>query len=427
MIADWGGVAVDPYVLDEGLEEERRWIVDPFRFLAESLGLGGVPAPDVTTESGRRIMTIHVDGDAFVSRAERPDRAFAGEVILEEILSRYRIPQTVSVIEGEVGPAGLYPADSPALEAIARRIFRLPWVEAASHTFSHPFDWAAAEAGRPSASSSLPIPGYTFDRDRELRGSIQYIESRLLPPDKKVLVLQWSGDCSPSDASVAFVAGLGIENINGGGSTRTEDLPSLTRGSPMGIPKAGGTAYQVFAPVENENVFTNEWHGPFDGYAHAIETFEFAESPRRTSPISIYYHFYSGTKTVALAALRRVYDWALAQPTVRLYVSEYAAKVRAFQKVTIARRVDDGAWEVGDLGALRTLRVDPAWGWPDLERSVGVAGVHDAPQGRYIHVAADARDVVLVPSAKPPARFVPRRVGTDVSSDGPRTKEVFAP
>jgi hypothetical protein len=308
----------------------------------------------------------------------------------------------VSVIEGEVGPAGLYPGDSPALEAIARRIFRLPWVEAASHTFSHPFDWAAAEAGQPSAVCSLPIPGYTFDRERDLRGSIAYIEARLLPPGKKVRVLLWSGDCSPGDASVALVAGLGVENVNGGGSTRTEDQPSLTRGSAMGIPKAGGAAYQVFAPVENENVFTHEWHGPFDGYAHAIETFELADSPRRMSPISIYYHFYSGTKTASLAALRRVYDWALAQPTARLYLSEYAAKVRAFQQVTIARRVDDGAWEIGDLGALRTLRVDPAWGWPDVDRSVGVAGVHDAPQGRYIHLASDTRDVLLVPSAKAP-------------------------
>jgi hypothetical protein len=171
----------------------------------------------------------------------------------------------------------------------------------------------------------------------------------------------------------------------------------------MGIPKGDGGAYQVFAPVENENVFTNEWRGPFGGYAHAIETFELAESPRRMSPISIYYHFYSGTKTASLAALRRVYEWALAQPTTRLYVSEYAAKVRAFQNVTVARRVDDGAWEIGDLGALRTIRVAPDWGWPDLERSVAVAGVHDAPQGRYIHVAADARDVLLVASAHPPA------------------------
>ena len=38
--------------------------------------------------------------------------------------------------------------------------------------------------------------------------------------------------------------------------------------------------------------------------------------------------------------------------------------------------------------ALRTLRLDPALGWPDLARSTGVAGVRDPPQGRYVHLSA---------------------------------------
>jgi hypothetical protein len=400
VMGPWGGAALSPYVIEDGLDQERRWILDPFRFLSDALALEPIPAPDVTTESGRRILTVHIDGDAFVSRAERPDQPFAGKVILDEILTRYRVPHTVSVIEGEIGPGGLYPADSPRLEAIARDIFRLSYVEAGSHTFSHPFDWAAAESGHPSTSSSLPIPNYAFDMDRDLRGSIEYIQSRLLPPGKTVRVLQWSGDCSPSAAAVAFVQRLGVENVNGGGSTRTEDFPSLTRGSPMGIPKGEGV-YQVFAPVENENVFTNEWRGPYYGYEHAIETFELNESPRRLSPISIYYHFYSGVKTASLAALRRVYEWALSQETTRLYLSEYAAKARAFQDVTLGRRIDDGAWELGGLGELRTVRVDAAWGWPDLARSVGVAGVRDTPQGRYVHIAREG-DVLLASSQAPP-------------------------
>jgi hypothetical protein len=401
VIGPWGGAAFSPYVIEQGLNQERRWVLDPFRFVHDALALQAIPIPDITTESGRRILTVHVDGDAFVSRAERRDGAFAGQVILDEILSKYRVPHTVSVIEGEIGPAGLYPADSPALEAIARRIFLLPYVEAGSHTFSHPFDWADVESGRPvSPSAALPIPNYKFDLDRDLRGSVDYIQTRLLPPGKRVRVLQWSGDCSPSAAAVAFVEALGIENVNGGGSTRTSDLPSLTRASAMGIPKGNG-AYQVFAPIENENVFTNDWHGPYYGYSQVIDTFELNERPRRLSTISIYYHFYSGVKTAALTALRHVYDWALAQDTTRLYLSEYAAKVRAFQKVTLARRVDDGGWELGNLGELRTVRVDEGWGWPDLARSTGVAAVHEAPQGRYVSLARDA-DVVLYASPDRP-------------------------
>lgn len=401
VIGPWGGAAFGPYILSDEPAQERRWILDPFRFIYDSLALEPMPAPDVTTESGRRILTVHVDGDAFVSRAERRGSPFAGQVLLDEILRRYPIPQTVSVVEGEVGPAGLYAADSPALEAIARTIFALPYVEIGSHTFSHPFDWADAESGKiTSPPPNLPIPNYKFSLKREIQGSIDYINSRLAPRGKTVRVLQWPGDCSPSREAVAMTERAGVENVNGGGSTRTLDFFSLTRGSALGIPKGGGV-YQVFAPIENDYIYTNEWHGPYYGYDRVIETFELNEEPRRLSIISIYYHFYSAIKTASLDALRRVYDWALSQETTKLYLSDYAAKVRAFQNVSFGRRVDDGGWEVAGLGELRTLRVDDAWGWPDLKQSVGVAGVRDTPQGRYVHLARDA-SVVIYPSLSPP-------------------------
>ena len=47
----------------------------------------------------------------------------------------------------------------------------------------------------------------------------------------------------------------------------------------------------------------------------------------------------------------------------------------------------DGAWSIKGLVGMRTLRLDPALGWPDLSRSVGVAGVRDLPQGRYVHLS----------------------------------------
>jgi hypothetical protein len=397
VVGPWGGVAFTPYMLEERLDDERRWILDPFRFLFAALALPTMPAPDVTTESGRRILTVHIDGDGFVSRAERRGTPYTAEVILNEILARYPIPHTISVVEGEVGPKGMYPSESPRLEAIARDIFRLPNVEIASHTFSHPFEWADAEAGHKEPLPHLPIAGYTFDLERDLKGSIDYINSRLAPPGKRVRMLLWSGDCSPSARAVAMADALGVYNVNGGGGTRTRDTPSLTRGSALGIPQ--GNAYQVFAPVENENVYTNDWHGPFYGYRHATETFELNDRPRRLSILTIYYHFYSAAKTASLVALKEVYDWAALQETTPLYLSEYAARVLAFQKVTMARRIDDGAWEAGALGELGTLRLDPAWGPLDLARSQGVAGVRESPQGRYVTVVPGAH-VVLVPGTK---------------------------
>ena len=411
VVGPWGGAAFLPYVLEERLEQERRWILDPFRFLKEALALPPIPAPDVTTEAGRRILTAHVDGDAFVSRAERPTAPFTAEIILKEILERYRIPHTVSIVEGEVGPKGMYPQHTARLEAFARRIFALPNVEMASHTYSHPFEWEDAEAGRREAHvPHLPIPGYTFDLERDLAGSVDYIET-LAPPGKHVKVMLWSGNCSPSQRAVALAQNLGLFNVNGGGSTRTHDLPSLTHGTAMGIPKGNG-AYQVFAPVENENVYTNDWLGPFDGYRHAIETFELNDAPRRLSTLSIYYHFYSAAKAASLRALERVYDWALTQETTPLYLSEYAAKVLAFQQVSLARRVGTDTWDIGGLGELRTLRADPSLGWPDLASSVGVAGMRHARQGRYVHLTDDRERglVVLAFAPAPPAGAGPRLI-----------------
>ncbi|HWL89559.1 MAG TPA: endo alpha-1,4 polygalactosaminidase, partial [Polyangiaceae bacterium] len=400
----WGGAALFPYVLEEGLDGERRWILDPFRFLHDALALPDVPIPDVTTESGRRELTIHIDGDAFPSLAERHGYPYAGKVLLDELLRVYHLPHTVSVIEGEIGPAGRYPNQSPALERIARDIFRLPNVELASHTYSHPFFWADAEAGKTAPHGvepvHLPIAGYKFRLERDIVGTVDYINQRLAPPDKKVKVLQWPGDCEPSGRAVAMSDNLGIYNVNGGGATRTRETPSLTRGSSMGIPEDTG-AYQVFAPVENENVYTNDFLGPYYGYRRAIETFQLNDSPRRLSHISIYYHFYSATKTASLTALKEVYDWALKQETTPLYLSDYAPKVLAFQRVTLARRIDDGAWEIGGNGELRTFRVSAAWGFPDLEKSLGVAGLRDVPQGRYVHLVPGA-DVVLAPRGTPP-------------------------
>lgn len=180
----------------------------------------------------------------------------------------------------------------------------------------------------------------------------------------------------------------------------------------MGIPKAPGV-YQVFAPVENENVYTNDWLGPFDGYRHAIETFELNDAPRRLSTITIYYHFYSAAKTASLVGLQAVYAWAREQETTPLYLSEYAAKVLAFQQVSLARR-SDGRWEIGNLGELRTLRLDPALGWPITSTSVGVAGVRDMKQGRYVHLADEREKGVAVLTLGPATvQASPRLVHTN--------------
>ncbi len=401
---DWGGIALSPYVTAEGAEGRTRWILDPFKFLAGALALPPIPAPDPTTTNGRRVLEVHIDGDGFVSVAEMPDRPLAGEVVRRELLARYRLPTTVSIIEGEIGPSGLYPDRSPALEEIARRIFARPEVEIASHTYSHPFDWARAGAGPTDADDDrrdgdrLAIPGYSFSLEREVDGSVAYIDQRLAPPGKSARVMLWSGDALPPEEAIARADALGLENLNGddaeepGARLALSQVPSFAR--PV------GGRLQIYAPAQNENVYTNLWHGPFYGFRRVIDYFRFTDGPRRLKPIGIYYHFYSGTKVAALNALHEVYRWALQQETFPVWTSEYAAAVRGFQQATLARRLD-GTWLLRGFGALSTVRLPAALGWPDLERSRGVLGVRDLPQGRYVALDRGAAVTLALAGAPP--------------------------
>ncbi len=404
-ITPWGGFALAPYTITTGtLELGPRWIVDPIEFLRLALGAPAHPVPDVSTEAGRRLLLVHIDGDGFPSRAEMPGTPYASEALLREILMRYRIPHTMSVIQGEIAENGMYPELAPALEDIARRIFALSHVELASHSFSHPFYWRALAAARDDAAAkryaqilNLRIPGYRFNLAAEIGGSATYIDRKLAPPDKRTKVFLWTGDTVPTTEAVAEADRAGLLNMNGGETLATRSAPTLALMSGLGLRRGAGL--QVFAPNQNENLYTNNWTGPYYGYQRAIETFELTETPRRLKPINIYYHTYSASKQASLAALHRVYRWALAQPTVPVFASDYIRKVHDFHRLAIARdwRADVPTWRIRGDGELRTLRIGSGQA-VDLAASRNVGGVGSGPGGRYLHLT-DAASEVRLPAA----------------------------
>lgn len=383
-ITPWGGYALEPYVLNELVNERERWVINPFDFFRKALRLANSPVPDTTTENGVRLLLSHIDADGFESRVERPGGPLAVTELRERILKKYRIPTSYSVITSTLGDHGLNPQQAPALQAEAREIFALPWVEAGSHTFSHPFYWSATEVTRRDyAAQYLPIPGYSFSLESEIPGSLRFIEQHLLPPGKKVKLLQWSGNCVPGGDALALVYQSGVGNINGGDTKITETNRSLTAVAPLGIARAG--YFQVFAPNQNENVYTNDWTGPFYGYRRVIETFKLTDSPRRLKPINIYYHTYSATKEASRRALEDVYDWALARKPHAIFTSDYVNKVLDFNRTVIAR--SGNGWLVRNNGDLRQLRLPVSAGYPDLTASRGVLGFSDHHDQRYIHLA----------------------------------------
>ncbi|WP_421706325.1 bifunctional glycoside hydrolase 114/ polysaccharide deacetylase family protein [Alloalcanivorax xenomutans] len=395
-ITGWGGYALDPYVVrsvlptigDDDITD--RWVIQPLEFLRQALKLPPMPIPDVTTENGRRLFFVHMDGDGFPSLAEvhgYRDQA-AGEVLLQEILKRYPVPTTISVVEGEVARSGLYPERADELEDIARRIFRLGHVEAATHTYSHPFYWHEAAANPAAIQGSegalrLDVPGYTLDLDRELSGSARYIEENLLPPGKTVKMVLWSGDTNPSEKALELTREAGLLNMNGSDTVITRSAPTWTLIKGIGVPK--GDEYQVFAPNQNENLYTGNWQGPFYGFRRVIETFELTGEPIRFKPIDIYYHTYIASKKASLESLKTVYDWALRQPINPVFASDYVEKVLDFNHMVIARQGE--GWQVSGGGKLRTLRLPDGVALPDLASSQGVAGYQDGGTGPYVHMS----------------------------------------
>jgi hypothetical protein len=410
-ITPWGGFALAPFVVRPPmLASMARWVIDPITFLRSALGNPQFPVPDVTTEAGRRLLFVHIDGDGFVSRAERPGSPFAGEVLLTDVLQQRRIPHTVSVIQGEIAGNGMFAQLAPTLEDIARRIFAQPHVEIASHSFSHPYSWRKlAQGTREGAGDARPLnlmlPGYEFNLQAEVPGSVQYIDTKLAPAGKRTRVFLWTGDTVPTQEAVALADATGVLNMNGGDTLITRSEPTLTEASGLGLLR--GPALQVFAPMQNENLYTSNWTEHFYGFERVIETFELTGRPLRLKPINIYYHVYSATKAASLTALNRVYDWAGQQSTVPVYASDYIRKVVDFHALAIARdwRSREPAWRVRSEGALRTLRLAPDTAVA-LGASSNVAGVAPGPRARYVHLAGSDARVNYGSEARTPVHVV---------------------
>ncbi|MGR5142107.1 endo alpha-1,4 polygalactosaminidase [Photobacterium sp. DNB23_23_1] len=376
--APWGGAALSPFPVTQLANGRISWSIDPFRLLDNTLKLTKIPAADVTTESGLRILTSHIDGDGFPSKAWFTNKPYTAEVLYENILKQYSLPQTVSVIEGEVGLRGLYPEQSPQLERIAKNIFKLPNVEIASHTFSHPFFWDLNNTSKTKACGDhLPIPGYTIDYYNEIIGSTEYINTTLSPSTKKVKLILWSGNADPTEEVIAIAEQANLLNVNGGNTYVVRGNKNFTQVSPTIAWYPSGV--QVYAPVQNENLYTNLWTEHHDGYSRAVETFEILGTPRRLKNISIYYHMYSGAYPASLNGLKKVYDWAVKQQSTPLYLSEYAQRARALYETGVARTLD-GQWQIATTG-VASIRLPDSLGYP---RGNQFAGWNSGPDGKFM-------------------------------------------
>ncbi len=400
-ITSWGGYGLGKSFTRD-IDNEPMWSVDPFALFKNALKLASFPAPDPTTQNGRRNLFIHIDGDGFIEKARFNPKKYASQILLKDILKKYPLPHSISIIEGEISKNGLYPKISSKMEKIAKKIFSLPFVEPSSHSFSHPFKWQKLTNSEISKnleqSYHLPIKNYRFSLKREIDDSISYINEKILKKsEKKCKLFFWTGDCLPDKKALRECEINNIKSINGGDTTITDDFPWLGRIAPFGIKR--GSFWQIYVAMQNENIYTNDWKGPFWGYQKVIETFKLTQSPRRLKPLNIYYHFYSASKRASLNALHKVYKWVQKQKTIPIFTSEYIDIAHDFYK-TVIFKIDNGYF-IKNNAKLRTLRIPKQKGYPDLKNSKGVIGFWDEKYARYIHLDNKKEHTLILSEKKP--------------------------
>ena len=399
----------------------RQWLIDPFTFLEEAFQTASVPKPDVTTAVGRRLYFSHIDGDGWRNWPDmepyRRQSSYAIDAIIDRVIEPYPdLPVTVAPIAADLDADWCGDA---ATQAAARRVFALPQVEPASHTYSHPFFWRLFEHGSPGfetfgdpgcfggnggiaapkARAFLKTP---FDLDQEIAGAARYIET-LSPPEKTVELLQWSGDTSPTASMLKAVREAGMLSINGGDARFDSIFPSVSWVSPLSL--TVGEERQIYAAASNENTYTNLWTRRFYSFLMLRETLENTESPRRLKPINLYYHVYSGERLASLSALIDNLEFARSQEIAPIRTSDYVRMAEGFYSTRLVK-LAPRSWRVEDRGSLQTLRFDKADGLNvDDARSSGVLGWR-RHQGS-LYVALDPADlaplVTLAPAAGPSA------------------------
>lgn len=382
-----------------------RWLIDPFRFFAAAFALDGLPRVDFTTLNGDRIFYSQIDGDGMDTLSELDYTSRCGEIIRDQILRRYQLPFTASVVVGFTAPPPVGKG-TPADAAVARSIFALDNVEVGSHGFAHPLDWRD-----PTGEVSVPeLPGYRMSSEWEIARSTEYINRELAPPNKPCRIMLWTGACNPSDEQLATAYRLGLRNLNGGDPRMDAHFPSYAHLQPP-VHLVGGQP-QFFTSAANDYILTDEWKPPYYRFRNVLQTFARSGAPRRVVPVDVYFHFYSARNITALTALREVLDWAARQPLAPLFASEYVDVVHDAQSARLAR-LGDGRWLVRKGPSLRTVRFDDPHLLVDVARSRGVLGFVQEPAlgATYVHLDDSREAVIALGTAAAPTPYLERASG----------------
>lgn len=346
-LAPWGAVCLDSAFDISGPQ------ADLPAFLGAWLGAGSMPAPDTTTREGRRVFYSHIESSGFSTPSTLPGFPLCSEVMRDRILDRYLLPVTVSVCEADLRCwfPGQQAKDALRLEHVARSIFELPQVQAASNSFTRPERWTAGV----EITAKLNERANTNHKglEREIAGSMSYIHRRLLPFGKDVSLMLWPSNATPTVEALRFCESMSVEHL---------------RAAPRGSPRLAG-----------------------------------AESVR-LGPVAVLCRFEDVRTEEGIAALEAELDACAGEPLHAMTAAAYAASVRD-ARLTRILRVSDRHWTILNRGDCRTFRLPASAGVPDMALCAGVSGYNLQAGQLYIHTMGGSR-TDLVMSNESPARHL---------------------
>lgn len=418
------------YTDRSGDREFRQWYLNPFEFFRQALGTDDLPKADAATVSGRRIYYSHIDGDGWRSLTQiepyRTRYVMAARVVLDEIVRKFDdLPVSVAPIIGDIDPAWKGSAESLA---VARDFFAQSQVEPAIHTYSHPLDWRffdSSAAGRTHKTTQSELDGLSgpdvltelgahkeprsydtrpFTLGLEFDDAAAFV-NRMLPPGKKVGLVQWSGDTRPFEAVLAHVRRIGMANINGGDTRFDREFPSAAWVAPLA--NQVGPELQVYASNSNENTYTDLWRSRFFGFSFLERTVRNTETPRRLKPFNLYYHMYSGERLSSLNAVLANLRFARQQRLAPIEASRFSRIVQGFYSVAFDQQAPR-SWRVRNRGALQTVRFDAAnTEGIDFVHSHGVIGQRHDQGSLYVTLDESADEPLIVLKSVPPTSSEP--------------------
>ncbi len=426
-----GGYIASDYAVNMNAEtkehpEELQWYIDPFLFFNKAFELDNLPRPDVTTIAGRRIFFSHIDGDGWYNITNIPGYKnkliYSSEIVLDMVIKKFpNLPVTVAPIIAEM--IASYAGNKKGIE-IARELFALPQVEVASHTYTHPFYWEffkhynrqeelALDKNKDPMSSFfkfgdfkkkkniLTEHGYTefraydkysFDLKQEIYGAFSVLKP-LMPENKKVTAIFWSGDTNPWSEVIKMSREAGLYNINGGDSRYDNAYPSYCWVAPIGINV--GNQIQIYARSSNEDLYTDLWRKNYFAYKYYMQTMHNTETPIRVLPIDMYYHMYIGEYQSSINALKECLEYAENQNIAPITTSNYCSIADGFYSAKIFK-IGNNSWKIENREGLQTIRFDNAlYETVDYNNSIGVIGQVHLHGSLYVYLDTTVKEPII--------------------------------